>query len=491
MSYRGNKLLKQGLQILPMVALLSGCGLEVKDDNGTVSAQTQSINEPSVQIAGTAMKGVIQQGIVTATRLMADQSGRYSPGKLTAKAVRTADDGRYELRLPGKADGWALVELRADQATRMVCDVVPSCDQAGAEPVMFGDTLSLNSDFVLRGAGDLAAETVYLTPLTHLAVTLAQRNAGGGLAPAALANAFEAVEGWFGLTAGALHLAPPDLTRLDELNEVSADGLQVAIANAAFLALVNEHPQWQSIADVLNDMTAQVTATGQIDILGDGVSLALTDIVSAATLQASELQAKTDSSIVSQKLAIVASRNVHRFKTIADVYEESDTNIADSDNGAADSKNDVSPEKGGSTPANPIADNSADQGAVDSNSPVAGHTDGNAGDTKTDTADNGNELPIDNTGSEKGVLANTALLSWTAPMTRVNGVSLSMGEIAGFEVVYGTNANALDQSLAIGDASVDELLVDQLGAGTWYFAIRTLDTDGNRSQLSEVVNKQI
>ena len=58
-------------------------------------------------------------------------------------------------------------------------------------------------------------------------------------------------------------------------------------------------------------------------------------------------------------------------------------------------------------------------------------------------------------------------------------------------MVYGTNADTLNQSLAIGDASVEELLVDELTAGTWYFAIRTLDTDGNRSRLSEVVYKQI
>ena len=58
-------------------------------------------------------------------------------------------------------------------------------------------------------------------------------------------------------------------------------------------------------------------------------------------------------------------------------------------------------------------------------------------------------------------------------------------------MVYGTNADTLNQSLAIGDASVEELLVDELTAGTWYFAIHTLDTDGNRSRLSEVVYKQI
>ncbi len=434
MSYCGNKMLKRGLLILPMVALLAGCGPDGKDDNSNASAQAQETNEPSVQIAGSAMKGVIRQGIVTAKRLMVNQSGRYSPGKLAAKAVRTADDGSYQLRLPGKAEGWALVEIRADQSTRMVCDVVPSCYQAGGEPVLFGETLTLESDFILRGAGDLTAETVYLTPLTHLAVTLAERNTGGeGLSPTALTDAYEAVEGWFGLTAGALAMAPPDLTQLDQLNEVSADGLQVAIANAAFLALVNDNAQWQNIADVLNDMSAQIVDSGQIDILGDGVNLAMADIISVATLQASELQMMTDSGIVSQKLAIVVSRNVHRFKTIADVYEESDTSVAD-------------------------------------------------------TVD---ESPASDNSSEEGLPANTALLSWTAPMTRVNGESLSMGEIAGFEVVYGTNAEALNQTLAIGDASIDELLVDQLDAGTWYFAIRTLDTDGNRSQLSEVVNKQI
>ena len=52
-------------------------------------------------------------------------------------------------------------------------------------------------------------------------------------------------------------------------------------------------------------------------------------------------------------------------------------------------------------------------------------------------------------------------------------------------------AKSQASSLAIGDASVDELLVDELSEGTWYFAIRTLDTDGNRSRLSEVVYKQI
>lgn len=480
--------------MLPAVVLLSGCGLDISSDDDT-SAQASTTAEPTVQIAGAAMKGVIQQGLVVANRLIADKDGYYAPQRQAAKPVLTADDGSYEWQLRGKAEGWALVELTADGGTRMICDVVPQCDQAGGEPVAFGEAMPLDSNFSLLGAGDLRMETVNLTPLTHLAVTLAERS-GDGLSPVAISGAYTTVENWFGLPAGSLRLTPPDLTNLDAVTGVSADAIQVAIANAAFLALVNDNAQWDSISDVLGDVTSQVSATGQISITGDGTNVALADLVSAAALQSSQLQNVVDSSVISQRLAVVEHRNVQRFKTIADVNEESDTSVVDS----------------GSTP-----DSSTDTGtdtSTDTNTgseeQVAGTTEPDTsgdvtsgGDTSTDTttdetvADTGTDTntetsePITETTPEETVPANAALLSWTAPLTRENGESLAMGEIAGFEVVYGTSAETLDQSLAIGDASVDELLVDELAEGTWYFAIRTLDTDGNRSSLSEVVYKQI
>lgn len=436
-----------------MVVLLAGCGSGGSGSDSEAAVQSQengNTGEPVVKVAGAAVKGIIQQGMVTANRLIADKDGTYSLDRLAAKTVRTAEDGSYELQLRGKADGWAMVELSTDQQTRMVCDVLPGCDQADGSTIAFGQTLSLDSDFSLRGAGDLISETVYLTPLTHLAVALAERHEQG-LSPDALAGAYTTVENWFGLTAGALHLAPPDLTRLDQLSDVTADSLQVAIANAAFLALVNDNPQWTTISQVLNNMTAQVAETGQIQIIGD--SLTLSDLVAAAALQASELQITVESSTISQQLAVVEHRNVQRFETIADVYDDSDTSLADSGDTTSDT------------------DGTSEGG------------DGTNTDTYGDTTDSGS------TGT--AIPADAALLSWTAPLTRENGDSLSMGEIAGYEVVYGTAADAMDQSLAIGDASVDELLVDQLSEGTWYFAMRTLDTDGNRSQLSEVLYKQI
>ena len=497
MSHCGKKLTKQGLLILPAVVLLSGCGLDISGDEDTAT-QPSVTAEPTVQIAGAAVKGVIQQGLVVANRLIADKDGIYAPQRQAAKPVLTADDGSYEWQLRGKAEGWALVELTADGGTRMICDVVPQCDQAGGAAVAFGQSMPLDSNFSLRGAGDLRMETVNLTPLTHLAVTLAERS-GDGLSPVAISNAYTTVETWFGLPAGALRLTPPDLTNLDEMTGVSADAIQVAIANAAFLALVNDNAQWDSISDVLADVSSQVSANGQISVMGDGTNVALADLVSAAALQSSELQNAVDSSVISQRLAVVEHRNVQRFKTIADVNEESNADVADSGDttdGTTGGDETAGTDSGSTTDTSTDTntDTSTDTSTGSTDEQVAGTTEP---DTTTDetVADTGTDTeisePVTETTPEETAPANTALLSWTAPLTRENGDSLAMGEIAGFEVVYGTSAENLDQSLAIGDASVDELLVDELTEGTWYFAIRTLDTDGNRSRLSEVVYKQI
>ena len=498
--------------MLPAVFLLSGCGLDITSEETTTTSKAPATPEPTVQIAGAAMKGVIQQGLVVANRLIADKDGYYAPQRQAAKPVLTAEDGSYEWQLRGKAEGWALVELTADGGTRMICDVVPQCDQAGSAPVAFGQTMPLDSNFSLRGAGDLRMETVNLTPLTHLAVTLAERS-GEGLSPVAISNAYTTVENWFGLPAGALRLTPPDLTNLDGMTGVTADAIQVAIANAAFLALVNDNAQWDSISDVLADVTSQVSATGQISVMGDGTNVALADLVSAAALQSSELQNAVDSSVISQKLVVVEYRNVQRFKTIADVNEETDTGVADSGETTEEvtGGDETAGTDSGSTTdssTDTSTDTATDNSTGSTDEQVAGTTEPDTsgdvtsgGDTTTDTttdetvADTGTNTetsePVTETTPEETVPANTALLSWTAPLTRENGESLAMGEIAGFEVVYGTSAENLDQSLAIGDASVDELLVDELTEGTWYFAIRTLDTDGNRSRLSEVVYKQI
>lgn len=96
MSYCGNNLSKHGLLTLSAVVLLSGCGLDITSEDSNAAAQSLDQNEPTVEIAGDAMKGVIQQGLVTANRLISDKDGYYAPQRQAAKPVLTADDGSYE-----------------------------------------------------------------------------------------------------------------------------------------------------------------------------------------------------------------------------------------------------------------------------------------------------------------------------------------------------------------------------------------------------------
>lgn len=469
MSYSAKKLLKQGLLTLPVVVMLSGCGMDDKSVSSQSAGDTVTVGEAKVRVAGSAVKGVIQQGLVTANRLVADSAGYFQVDRLAAKPVRTDNDGHYELRMRGKAEGWAIVQLQADSSTRMTCDVLPHCEQVGAEPVPFGGSFVLDSNFTLRGAGDLANGVIYLTPLTQLAVGIAERSANG-LSAEALNTAYQDVETWFGLSAGALRLAPPDLTKLDQTLDASADAIQLAVLNAAFLALVNDDPKWGSITDVLNDMMSQVALNGRLDILGTGDNLSLSDIVDASAMQASELQLTVQSSTMSQKLAIVAHRNYQRFKTLADVYSGENGGIADSDGTGSESPTDGTTGDGGG------------ETTVGGTDPV----------TPVDSVDPVAQEPIPEPVDPVDLVpANAALLTWQAPFTRENGDSLSMGEIAGYEIGYGTSADLLNQTLAIGEASTDTMLINDLAQGSWYFAIRTIDVDGNRSRWSDVVSKTI
>jgi len=94
----------------------------------------------------------------------------------------------------------------------------------------------------------------------------------------------------------------------------------------------------------------------------------------------------------------------------------------------------------------------------------------------------------------KTVDGSKALLSWTAPSTRVNGDGISMGELDRYIIRYGKEADNLTEQVVIGDAAQDatmSYIVSGLGQGTWYFTIQVEDTRGLRSAPSQVVSKTI
>lgn len=91
---------------------------------------------------------------------------------------------------------------------------------------------------------------------------------------------------------------------------------------------------------------------------------------------------------------------------------------------------------------------------------------------------------------------NDAVLSWSAPLLRIDGTSLKMGELSHYEIVYGLSSHPeeMSYSVVIDNASEKSEMsyrIKDLSPGDWFFAIKTVDQDGLESPLSEVVSKTI
>lgn len=87
-----------------------------------------------------------------------------------------------------------------------------------------------------------------------------------------------------------------------------------------------------------------------------------------------------------------------------------------------------------------------------------------------------------------------AVLSWSAPRSRVNGEGIRMAELDRYIIRYGTNAEALDYEVSITDAQKDAhmaYIVRDLEAGVWYFTVLVQDTNGLMSGPSAIVSKEI
>lgn len=85
--------------------------------------------------------------------------------------------------------------------------------------------------------------------------------------------------------------------------------------------------------------------------------------------------------------------------------------------------------------------------------------------------------------------SNNAVLSWEAPTTNTNGTALT--DLSGYRIYYGENPSKLSDSVQIKTIGVQTYQIDNLSAGTWYFAIMAVTTTGRESGLSNVVSLTI
>jgi len=100
-----------------------------------------------------------------------------------------------------------------------------------------------------------------------------------------------------------------------------------------------------------------------------------------------------------------------------------------------------------------------------------------------------------NTGAGVGVTQETTpqedtqvvALSWTAPVEREDGTPISMSEIAGYRVYYGTSEGNYPNKLDIADSYNMQATLSNLVSGTYYIVVTVYDMDGRESAYSQVV----
>jgi hypothetical protein len=93
------------------------------------------------------------------------------------------------------------------------------------------------------------------------------------------------------------------------------------------------------------------------------------------------------------------------------------------------------------------------------------------------------------TGSS--TLPGVVTLSWTAPSTRSDGSPLSLSDIGGYRIYYGTTHASYNSKLDVANGTAQSATLSNLVAGTsYYLVMTTYDTGGAESGYSAEISKR-
>ena len=533
----------RSISIFALSSMLAACGSGGGESTSGSAAQgsvaeVSSVAQPGKQISiqGGAIKGVIENGIVRIFSIESEAGlFRKSPTPL-GDAERTDANGQFNISIPADTTNAIVVEITADSDTRMTCDVVNGCgvNESGS-PIAFGEKFSLNSDFILEaaysGLQDQKALTLYVTPLTHLAVTYAKENIDG-LSEDNIGVAYSLVESTLNLSPGSLQLPPPDLTKLDAYESLSGDELQYAIMSASFLAMVNM-PDWKTVDEVINSAANRFAQSGTLPGENGGVvsEVTLDDLFYQASDIASDLQMHVDNEQIIVELVSVESSTEMYYQEVSSLYvdevnpPETNESVAVTSPGeSGQSGGVVEGSIGGGSASQPLAISSHPgsvvvnvNGAAELSVVVDGsgairyqwrkdgiELEGQNGSTlKFDSvlkADAGvyDVLVSNDSGQIPSLAATltvedvayTALLNWSIPVKRQDGSPLALGDIAGYVVAYGTEPENLSSQLLVDGAQSTSYPFENLDPSkTYYFKIATVDINSVQGEYSPVVAK--
>jgi hypothetical protein len=85
----------------------------------------------------------------------------------------------------------------------------------------------------------------------------------------------------------------------------------------------------------------------------------------------------------------------------------------------------------------------------------------------------------------------TVTLSWTAPTKRADGTPLSLADIHGYRIHYGTSAGDYTGHVDLADGTAQQVTLTDLPLGTYYLVMTTYDVVGLESGYSSAATKNV
>ncbi len=82
-------------------------------------------------------------------------------------------------------------------------------------------------------------------------------------------------------------------------------------------------------------------------------------------------------------------------------------------------------------------------------------------------------------------------LGWVAPATRADGTPLSLSDIDGYRIYYGTKSGVYTSTYDVTDGTATSITISSLPVGTYFIAMTTYDSAGMESAKSAEVVKSI
>ncbi len=284
------------LAIIASLTTLTGCGSSSSSGPDVPSSTT---------LSGTAAKGIIQQGIVTATELAADGIEIGVVG-----TAITDDSGRYTLELTDAyQDGVVRLTISAGENTTMKCDATTGCgtDNDFGSSVDLEDGFSL--DAIVKPEGTNVS--VQITPLTHMAAARALVAAETGeLNADSVADAISEVNQIAGVNIMSTEVV--DITDATALVSASDEAKQLALFNTglADILVAGEGTLQENLIANIDDLAASFE-DGEF---ASDDAITITDITDAVTTAVTNVSGNSD-------IAAVLEDSIASVETNIDVIE--------------------------------------------------------------------------------------------------------------------------------------------------------------------------